>query len=574
MKRKRLLARLWQFQNDNGYIPQVSINKLAQELRVSKIEIEGVISFYHFFHKEPTNKYIIYLNKSIVSEFKGYNNVKKAFEKETNCTFETNNKDSLFSLFETPCIGLSDQEPAALINFYPFTNLTPQKVRSIIFHLKNGNNLKDISSNPTSKIQYKPAKNKTIFFRDYVLGNSIKKLKNLTQNQVLSELKNVGVSGRGGAFFQTATKWTYCKNNKNKPKYIICNADEGEPGTFKDKAILNNLPGLMLEGMILAAYVTGAKNGIIYLRAEYKYLQPKIEKAIALMYKSGFLGKNINGIKNFNFEIELQLGAGAYICGAETALIESLEGKRGEPRIRNLFPTEAGYLNKPTVVNNVETFALAARVIELGSCFFKNIGTKISKGTKLVSISGDIAKPGIFEIEWGTTINQLLSIEMCNASEPYYIQINGPSGVCINQNEFNRKIAKEDLACNGSIMVFNKNRNIIQIIENFTKFFRSESCGNCTPCRAGNQILLEKIKKIKNGIATANDLDDIKKWNNIMKLSSKCGLGKYSASTFSSAIDKFRNYFNKIIIKNKGEIKFDLEAAVFDYNELIQNTQN
>ena len=328
--------------------------------------------------------------------------------------------------------------------------------------------------------------------------------------------------------------------------------------------------------MAIAGYVTGAQHGIVYLRAEYKYLLSKIEKTIHKMYEEGLLGKNILGIENFNFDIDIQLGAGAYVCGAETALIESLEGKRGEPRIRKYFPTEVGYQGKSTVVNNVETFAMAARVIELGNAFFKNIGTKKSKGTKLLSASGDIGKPGIYEVEWGTTITELISMEMTQATAPHYIQISGPSGECINKTEFNRKIAKEDLACGGSIMIFNKYRSILHIIENFISFFKTESCGSCTPCRAGNQLLLEKIKKIKRGIATSKDLEDIKEWGQIMKLTSRCGLGQTSPNTFISAIEKFSDYFNlKVSVCDEDcNIEFDMEAAVFDYDDLIHTTQN
>ena len=576
MKRSSLLPVLWGFQQKHGYISNNTITEIAKKLNVSKIEIEGVVTFYHFLHSKPTGKYIIYLNNSIVSEFKGFNQVKSAFEKETGGTFGIYDKNPMFSLFETSCIGLSDKEPAALINSSPFTNLTPKKVSSLINHLKGGGKLTDIEDNPTSKIQYKPTEDKTIFFRNYSLGNTITKLKHLKPNEVLKEIEKADVSGRGGAFFPTATKWQYSKNSATNKKYIICNADEGEPGTFKDKALLNYAPGLVLEGMVTAAYVSGAQKGIIYLRAEYNYLVPKIEKIINKFYSNGFLGKNIANIKNFNFDIEVFLGAGAYVCGAETALIESLEGKRGEPRIRKYFPTHIGYNNKSTIVNNVETLALAARVIELGSNFFQKIGTSKSKGTKLLSVSGDVAKPGIYEVEWGTSINQLISMEMAQATAPNYVQISGPSGECINKNEFHRKISKEDLACGGSIMIFNKYRSIIQIIENFTHFFKTESCGSCTPCRAGNQILIEKIKKIKKGIASSEDLNQIKELGEIMKLTSRCGLGQYAANTFISAIDKFQEYFNlKVFVCEEDcNIEFDMEAAVFEYDNIIQSTQN
>lgn len=573
MKRTGLLSRLWEFQNKYGYIPDNAISEIAQKLRVSKIEIEGVVSFYHFFHRKPTGRYIIYLNNSIISELNGFESVKAAFEKETGCTFNVYDNNPLFSLFETSCIGLSDQEPAALINFYPFTNLTPEKVKLLVKNLRNYVDLSSIADNPTSKIQYTPTKDKTIFFREYTMGNSLKKIVTSSPDKLLKTLKNTQLNGRGGAFFSTATKWEACKTKESAKKFIICNADEGEPGTFKDKSLLNNYPGVVIEGMILSAFITGAKYGFIYLRAEYKYLLKKIESTLAEFQKNGFLGKNILGIPTFNFKIKVVLGAGAYVCGAETGLIESLKGYRGEPRIRDHFPTDIGYLEYSTVVNNVETFAMASRIIELGDKFITNIGTKESIGTKILSVAGDIAKPGIYEIEWGMTVQELL--DLCQATAPNFIQISGPSGECINNTEFHRKICEEDLLCGGSVMVFNKFRSIIQILENFIKFFKIESCGACTPCRVGNQILYQKILKIKRGICTTQDLNEIKEWVNIMQISSRCGLGQFSGNTLKMAIDKFEDYFNLKVTSctDNCNVEFDLQHAVYEYDQLIKDSQ-
>lgn len=574
MERTRLLNLLWEQQNSQGYIPQSAIDEIAKLLKISTIEVEGVISFYHFFHQKPTGKYIIYLNNSIVSKFKGFKTIKATFEKETGAIFGKYDNNSLFSLFETSCIGLSDQEPAALINFYPFTDLTSEKVISIIKDLKNNIPVETIADNPISKIHYTPEEDKTVFFREYIAGNSINKLKEKTAESILKNIADVNLKGRGGAFFPTALKWNSCKNNTSTEKYIICNADEGEPGTFKDKALLMYYSGLVIEGMIISAFVVGAKKGIIYLRGEYKYLLSKIEETINDFYKKNFLGEKILGISEFDFDLTVQLGAGAYVCGEETALIESLEGKRGEPRIRKYFPTDVGYLGKPTVVNNVETFANAARIIELGSKYFKNIGTEKSKGTKLLSISGDVAKPGIYEIEWGMTVKELL--RLCQATSPNYVQITGPSGECINDSEFNRKICNEDLNCGGAIMIFNKFRSITKILENFTKFFRSESCGICTPCRAGNQILFEKIQKLKKGLCTSTDLQEIKNWGNIMKLTSRCGLGKTSSNTFAMATSKFSDYFNLKILKDDDNpnVEFDMENAIQEFDNIIKNNHH
>ncbi len=573
MDRTHLLNKLWEYQHQFGYISDEAVSEISQQLNVSNIEIESVISFYHFFHKKPTGKHTIYLNNSIISDMKGFDEVKTAFEKETGCTFNEQSCGD-FSLFETSCIGLTDQEPAALINFQPFTDLTPIKVKLIIQKIKNGENVEDFSSKTLSKIRYTP-EDKTLIFRPYEIGKSVRQVLNYAPQEIVDKISKSNLQGCGGAFFAVGYKWQSCKNNEDDAKYIICNADEGEPGTFKDRAILQNLPGLVIEGMILAGYATGSKEGIIYLRAEYQFFLKDLEKLIEEFYAKNLLGKNILGVEGFDFDLRIQLGAGSYVCGAASALIESMEGRRGEPPVRMWSATKHGFKKKPTVVNNVETLAYASRIIELGEDFFKSIGTEESPGTKLISISGDIAKPGIYEIEYGTSIRELLSIEMSQATSPYFVQVSGPSGECVNNTEFDRRICKEDILCGGSFMVFNRTRDILHILRNFMEFFKEESCGVCTPCRAGNFILTEKVKKIQRGLCAQEDIDEIKQWGKIIKLSSRCGLGKSSPNALMMAVDKFQDYFNvKISPTNEDQnVEFDMENAIHEFDSLIKDTQ-
>ncbi|NNK82334.1 MAG: NADP oxidoreductase, partial [Flavobacteriaceae bacterium] len=359
MDRTHLLNKLWEYQLKSGYISDRAVSKISKEIGVSKIEIESVITFYHFFHKKKPGKHTIYLNNSIISEIKGYKEVKAAFEKLTGCTFnEEGNKK--FSLFETSCIGMSDQEPAALINFQPFTDLTPKKVKFILEKIKNGEDVKDFASKTKSKIQYTPG-DKTIIFRDYELGKSIKEAIKFTDQEIVDKIYKSKLKGLGGAFFDVGYKWQACKRNEDDAKYIICNADEGEPGTFKDRAIFQHLPGLVIEGMAIAGYATGAKEGVIYLRAEYQFFKEKLENLIQEFYDKNLLGINIQGVEGFDFDIRIQLGAGSYVCGAASALIESMHGRRGEPPVRMWSATKHGFKHKPTVVNNVESLAYASR---------------------------------------------------------------------------------------------------------------------------------------------------------------------------------------------------------------------
>ncbi len=574
MDRTHLLNVLWEYQHGFGYISEEAVSEISKQLNVSKIEIESVISFYHFYHKKPTGKHTVYLNNSIISDIKGFEAVKTAFEKETGCTFNEDGNEE-FSLFETSCIGMSDQEPAGLINFQPFTDLTPKKVKLIIDKIKNGENVKDFSSKTKSRIQYTPDDDKAIIFRPYVMGKSVKEGLKLTQEQIVGKISKSKLLGLGGAFFPVGYKWKSCMNNEDDAKYIICNADEGEPGTFKDRAILQNLPGLVFEGMILAGYATGAKEGIIYLRAEYQFFKAELETLMQQFRDANLLGENIQGIEGFDFDLRIQLGAGSYVCGAASALIESMEGRRGEPPVRMWSATKHGFKHKPTIVNNVETLAYASRIIELGEEHFLSLGTEESPGTKLISISGDVAKPGIYEIEFGTSIRELLSIEMSQATAPYYVQVSGPSGECVSPNEFDRRICKEDILCGGSFMVFNRTRDILHILRNFMEFFKEESCGVCTPCRAGNFILTEKVKKMQRGLASQEELDEIKKWGNIIKLSSRCGLGKSSPNSLIYSLEKFKDYFDLKIAPTSEfqNVEFDMEDAIHEFDTIIKDTQ-
>ena len=572
-KQSQMLNRLWEAQDRDRYLTREALDDLVKYMDLSLVEIQGIVSFYHFLHRKPTAKYIIYLNNSIISEIKGFTRIREALERETDCRFWTSDRTDTFALFETPCIGLSDQEPSALINFYPFTNLNVMKVREVIQDLKDGKDLADICDEPEDNIRYLPPNDHTIFFRPYTPGEALSKLETRSPEDVIEFVRMSELSGRGGAFFPTWVKWDSCRQQKKTPKYVVCNADEGEPGTFKDRVLLNREPGSVLEGMIIAGYATGAKYGIIYLRAEYKWLKKKLEKTINNFYQTGLLGKSIKGKKGFDFDIRIQIGAGSYVCGEETALLESLEGKRGEPRTKWYFPVERGYLQKPTIVNNVETFAAVSRMIEMGINNYLNRGIPGSPGTKLISISGDVRKPGIYEIEWGMTVEELL--ELSGASHPYFIQVSGPSGECISMNEKHRKISMrdllstEDIRCGGSFMIFNKKRDITKILLNFSDFFMKESCGICTPCRAGNYIVHKKLEKLQNGLATIKDVEDLRQWCVIMKTSSRCGLGKTACNTPIFAIDKFEEFFQPTLdgAFDGMNHKFNLELAVKEYEK-------
>ncbi len=327
-------------------------------------------------------------------------------------------------------------------------------------------------------------------------------------------------------------------------------------------------PELLIEGMILAAYAVGASEGFIYLRAEYRYLKESLEKIIDYYRQYNFLGKNIPAKEPFNFDISVHLGAGAYVCGEETALIHSLEGKRGEPGTKEFFPVEKGFLGKPTVVNNVETLCAVTRILEMGVEKWLDLGTEKTPGTKVFSVSGDCEKPGIYEIEWGMKIKDFL--QLIGAKNPYYILFNGYSGNCLSPGDFDKNISGEGITSGGAFMVFSKERNILPIIHNVCRFFVAESCGICVPCRTGNYLLNKKLDKIVSGNANASDLREIRQWSQIIRTNSRCGLGMMSSNALIDTLDKFPEVFEEHLSSHNGFDKsFNLEKATSEYDKII-----
>ncbi len=385
-----------------------------------------------------------------------------------------------------------------------------------------------------------------VLFTDYTRGESVKKALSMERQDVLFEIKDSKLKGRGGAGFPTSTKWMLTAAAKSEEKYVVCNADEGEPGTFKDRVLLWEYPDLVFDGMIIAGYVIGAKEGILYLRGEYEYMLPSLEAYLEELRKDNLLGENICGKEGFNYDIRIHLGHGAYVCGEETALIESLEGHRGEARNRPPFPVTTGFNKKPTVVNNVETLAAVTRIVEKGGEWYKTHGTDKSTGSKLLSVSGDCEKPGVYELPWGTTISELL--EKVGAKNTKAVQVGGASGVCLNKAQFDRTLGYEDVGTGGSVIIFDESRDMLKVLKNFMEFFVEESCGQCIPCRVGNTKLLEGVEMIEKGEFTFGYINKLKDLGKSMQVSSKCGLGQSSPNSFLTILENFKdeilNYAN------------------------------
>ena len=354
---------------------------------------------------------------------------------------------------------------------------------------------------------------------------------------IISTISASGLKGRGGAGFPTAVKWNFAAAAQAERKFIICNADEGEPGTFKDRVILMEHPDLVFEGMTIAGKAVGAREGILFLRGEYAYLRGGLEAALARRRERNLLGRDILG-SALCFDIRVFMGAGAYICGEETALIECLEGFRGEPRNRPPFPVNTGYLGFPSVVNNVETLAWAACILANGAPWFRAFGTEKSTGRKIFSVSGDCRRPGVFEFPMGLTVAQLLA--EVGGEDAKAVQIGGAAGQCVPAKEFGRTIAFEDIPTGGSVIVFGPRRDMLDVLRNFLEFFVDESCGQCTPCRVGNPKLLEGVRQLQAGTCSMAYLKELCALGETLQLASKCGLGQSSPNAFLSVVENFR----------------------------------
>lgn len=351
-------------------------------------------------------------------------------------------------------------------------------------------------------------------------------------DEIINDLIDSGLKGRGGAGFPTGLKWKFTKNQDSAVKYVVCNADEGEPGTFKDREILDTVPTKVYAGMAICGYCIGAKQGYIYLRAEYNFLLNKLNAEL----------DNFNRkIKEagLDFTIEIRSGSGAYICGEESALFESIEGKRGEPRNKPPYPTVAGLFGKPTVINNVETFVYTAMINHFGVAKFKELGTQDSRGSKVFSISGDTPIPGIYELELGMTVEEF--VREFGDGDTKAVQVGGASGSCVPRKKFHDTIIGfEGIPTGGSMMIFNSSRSMYNVLKDYLEFFTEESCGQCSPCRVGCQQLLKGIEAVKKGERPASYLEELKKLAQSMKIAAKCGLGQSAANPFISIIDNFK----------------------------------
>lgn len=543
--RGRLLDIVQEVQRLYGWVSYEAMQAIANVIGIRAVEVEDMVSFYAFLNRTPKGRFQIRMSKTPISLMKGAADVAQAFAEATNAPIGGTSQDGLFTLEWTSDIGMADQEPAALINGTVVTMLTATDVPAMVAALRRCDSGETIPLFPGREVFLPHSEVKSslvqrgpvLFREDGVCGDGIRAAILLTPESIIQEVSKAKLRGRGGAGFPTAMKWKLSRQSIGDEHYVVCNADEGEPGTFKDRVLLTEAPDLVFDGMTIAGYALGARQGLVYLRGEYAYLWEPLHQVLKKRRELGLLGRRICGRDGFDFDIRIQLGAGAYVCGEESALLESAEGKRGSPRDRPPFPTDRGYLRQPTAIDNVETFACAARILEHGATWFAGYGTTESTGTKLLSVSGDCARPGVYEIAFGMTINELL--DLVGASNVPFVQVSGPSGQAVAPKDFGRTIAFEDLSTGGSMMIFGADRDVLDIALQFTEFFVDESCGWCAPCRIGTTLLKKELEKILANRGTLADIHAIHALANTVTRTSRCGLGQTAANPILTTIRNF-----------------------------------
>jgi NADH:ubiquinone oxidoreductase subunit F (NADH-binding) len=373
----------------------------------------------------------------------------------------------------------------------------------------------------------------------------------MTQQEVIDEVLKAGLRGRGGGGFPTGRKWQFALNQNSEDKYVVCNGDEGDPGAFMDRSILEGNPLAVIEGMAIAGYAIGAKNGYFYVRAEYPTAVARLRKAIEEAKKIGLLGENILGT-GFSFDVHIRLGAGAFVCGEETALLNSIEGKRGMPRPRPPFPAVKGLWQKPSIINNVETLACVPYILREGAEKFASIGTEKSKGTKVFALGGKVNNVGLVEIPMGTTVRDLIfeiGGGIPNGKEFKAIQTGGPSGGCLTKKDLDTPIDFDNLVALGSMMgsggaiVMDEDNCMVDVAKFYMEFICDESCGKCSPCRIGTKRILEILEKITKGKGTLQDLADLEDLSEAVKANSLCGLGQTAANPVLSTMRQFKDEY-------------------------------
>ena len=551
--RAALLPALHAAQQLHGWIPESVATEVGRALGVPLADVHGVIDFYEMLSRLPTGRTVVRVCSAPVCALAGGDDVADAL-----CGYLKIEPGEVSSAGEltvehAPCLGLCDHAPALLAGEAALGRASPQQAADICAHRIErpislvGGDVRILTSNC--------GQGHPISLADYTSRGGytgLKKALMMTPQDVLAEVKAAGLVGRGGAAFPTGIKWEGAAKAAGRPKYIVCNADESEPGTFKDRILMEEDPHRTIEGMIIAAYAVGANRGYFYIRGEYPYAFKVVSDAVDEARQAGVIGKSIFGSK-LEFDIEMRLGAGAYICGEETALLESIEGKRGFPRIKPPFPTTHGLFGKPTVINNVETFCNIPLILERGSAEYRKIGTERSPGPKLFCVSGHIQKPGLYEVPFGVTLRHLLFELAGGLKQGRKLQavlVGGAAGAFATETNLDVILSFENLSAaglplgSGAVMVFDDSADMRDVLKRLGHFFADESCGKCYPCQLGTHRQHEILDRAAAGAAVAGDHERLSDVGGTMIDASLCGLGQTAATAVLSAMKLWPEMFD------------------------------
>jgi NADH-quinone oxidoreductase subunit F len=537
-------------QDTFGFLSKEILNYISKGLHIPLSRVYGVATFYDQFTFEPRGATSSMICTGPSCSIAGGAEVLEEVRVQTGVSAsEKYSLDGRYHVHQVSCLGLCDQSPAAIVDGKTQVNLKPQDVEAMLKGEAEESHIQ-VCGEPremTAHIGKLPPTNISAHLSAGAFGALEKALNSMTPEQVIDEVKESRLTGRGGAGFPTGSKWEFTRKAKGKDKYIVCNFDESEPGTFKDRVLMEGDPFRVIEGMTISAYAAGAENGYIFVRGEYMQATEILESALDELYGEGLLGEDILGHK-LKFNVDIRHNAGAYICGEETALFEAVEGKRGNPRRKPPYPTQAGLFGAPTSINNVETFAIVPSLILHGGEWFRQWGTDLSSGLKLFCLSGHVNSPGVVEVPYGLTVREL--VEQYGGGFngiPQAVLIGGAAGGFLHPDNLDVPLTHEDLRelnvpiGSGAVIVFNESVDLWKVIEGLASFFVNECCGQCAPCRLGTRQIFHILQRINYGNFCSGDLHKAKGLGETIKTTCICGLGMTAANPLTTYLENFEN---------------------------------
>jgi len=567
VKRSALVPMLLYTQDQFGYISDEMIEEIARRLGLNILQVTETLGYYSMLRRKPAGKSHVQVCTNISCMLRGGQQIYEYVQQKLGVGNKQTTPDSAFSLEEVECIGACTGAPALQVNYDFYENLTPESVGALIDGIDAGRRPQPVVCTSGAVHERHPAEVPVISQR-FGIPNSHKlevylrnegyqalekALKQMTPDEVIDEVKRSNLRGRGGAGFPTGAKWSFVPKDTSKPKYIIANADESEPGTCKDRPLMEFDPHQLIEGMVIAGRAVGAHQGYIYIRGEYRYVMEVVDAAIAEAYAAGYLGRNILGSK-FDFDLCTHTGAGAYECGEESALMESLEGKRGYPRIRPPFPAVVGLYGFPTVINNVETLSSVPAVILRGAEWYANLGSQRNGGTRLFCISGHVNRPGIYELPMGFNLRQMIEDVaggVPNGKKLKAVIPGGSSCPLLSAEEVDIPMDFDSLAKAGSMLgsgglvVIDEDTCMVDLARRIMHFYAHESCGWCIPCREGTAWLRKILDRFHAGGGRAEDIPLIGELSKNMLGRTFCPLGDAAALPTISIVKKWRHEFEE-----------------------------